>query len=159
MDGKLLQYEGRSVVRFERYLNHPIEKVWRAITSPNQIVNWLTAHAEFDLIVNGKITFRWENGDLVHGKFTMVNPPNGLEYTWIEKSTGESVVRWELHDDDKGCHLHLTHTFYESAEVADFLAGWHVHLDMIDMILHEKHVDFPSDRFKDLRKKYDSIMN
>lgn len=132
MEGKVLEFEGKRVVSFERYLNHPVEKVWRAITSPNRIVDWLTAHAQFDLIVEGKITFRWENGDLVHGKFTKINPPNELEYTWEEQSSGKSLVRWELRDDGEGCLLQLTHTFYESAVISDFLAGWHVHLDMLD---------------------------
>ncbi|MEC0232682.1 SRPBCC family protein [Paenibacillus alba] len=159
MDGRVLQYEGRHVVSFERYLNHPVEKVWRAITSPDRIVNWLTAHAQFDLIVDGQITFRWENGDLVHGKFTKVNPPYELEYTWQEKTSGKSLVRWELSDYDEGCLVHLTHTFYESAIVADFLAGWHVHLEMLDMTLQEKHVDFPWERVKEMHEKYASVIS
>ncbi|QJD82848.1 SRPBCC family protein [Cohnella herbarum] len=159
MDGKVLRHEGRRVVKFERNLNHPVEKVWTAITSPNRIVHWLTAEARFDLIMDGKISFQWDNGDVVHGVFTKVNPPNELEYTWEEKSSGQSLVRWELRDEGDGCHLRLTHTFYESAEVGDFLAGWHVHLDMLDVVLQEKHVDFPWGRVKEMREKYASIMN
>ncbi|MBH5316294.1 SRPBCC family protein [Paenibacillus sp. GSMTC-2017] len=159
MEGKFLQHDGRKVASFERYLDHSVEKVWGAITSPQQIVNWLNAQAEFDLIVDGKIIFRWENGDLVHGKFIKINPPSELEYTWEEKSSGRSLVRWELKDDDGKCHLHLTHTFFESAVIADFLAGWHVHLEMLDMTLQEKSIDFPGERFKEMREKYVSILN
>ncbi|MFC8683664.1 SRPBCC domain-containing protein [Brevibacillus porteri] len=92
MDGKILQMDGRCVVSFERYLNHPVEKVWRAITSPEQIAKWLTAQAELDLNVDGKLAFRWENGDVVHGYFTKVDSPYELEYTWLEQTSGDSIV-------------------------------------------------------------------
>jgi uncharacterized protein YndB with AHSA1/START domain len=146
------------VICFERYLNHPVKKVWKAITSPAQIARWLTAQAELELHVDGPLTFRWENGDLVHGKFTKVDPPHELEYTWLEQTSGHSVVRWRLESDGEGCRLHLTHTFYESAIVPDFLAGWHVHLDVLDEVLHKRLARFPWERVKEMREKYVSAM-
>ncbi|GKU78941.1 SRPBCC family protein [Paenibacillus sp. L3-i20] len=159
MDGKILQSEGKRVIYFERNLNHPVEKVWRTITSPDRIAHWLNAQAQFDLIDDGQITFRWDNGDLVDGKFTKISPPNELEYTWVEKDSGNSLVRWELQVKDEGCLLKLTHTFFESAVVINFLSGWHVHLDVLDLILQEKSADFPWEQFKEMRNKYASIID
>jgi uncharacterized protein YndB with AHSA1/START domain len=158
MDGKLLQIDGRRVISFERYLNHPVEKVWKGITSPAQIARWLTAQAELELKVDGQLTLRWDNGDLVHGKFSKVDPPYELEYTWLEQTSGHSVVRWWLKSEGEGCRLHLTHTFYESAVVLDFWAGWHVHLDVLDEVLHEKFSDFPWEHMKEMREKYAATM-
>lgn len=160
MDGKVLQMDGRRIVSFERYLRHPVEKVWRAITSPEQIAKWLTVQSELELSVDGQLVFRWENGDVVQGKFTKVDPPYELEYTWLEEALGYSVVRWRLKDEGVGCHLHLTHTFfYESAAVPDFLAGWHVHLEALDEVLNEQFTRFPWERVKEMRTTYASIMS
>jgi hypothetical protein len=42
-DGILLTVEGRSVLRFERALDHPPEKVWRAISDPAELEHWFPA--------------------------------------------------------------------------------------------------------------------
>ncbi|WP_248924790.1 SRPBCC family protein [Paenibacillus hamazuiensis] len=158
MDGKISHIDGRHVVSFERHLKHPVEKVWRALTTPEQIAKWLTAQSEMDLNVDGQLAFRWENGDLVQGKFTKVDPPYELEYTWLEQTSGYSVVRWRLKDDGEGCLLYLTHTFFESAVVPDFLAGWHVHLEVLDVVLNDQFTVFPWERVKEWREKYASFM-
>ena len=156
MDGMLKEFNGGRIVSFERYLNHPVEKVWQAITRPDRIADWLTAHAEFELNVGGKIMFRWENGDTVIGEFLQINPPYELAFTWKEQVSGNSVVRWELREEDEGCRVHLTHTFYEAAMISGFLAGWHVHLDVLDLILQDRRIDFPWERVKELRNQYES---
>lgn len=157
MDGKVVQINGCRVVSFERYLKHPVEKVWSAITSPEQIAKWLTVQSEMELVVDGQLAFRWESGDLVTGKFTKIAPPYELEYTWLEQSSGYSMVCWKLKDDGEGCLLHLTHTFYETAAVPNFLAGWHVHLDVLGLVLDKQFTHFPWERVKEVREKYTSM--
>lgn len=109
--------------------------------------------------MDGKLAFRWENGDLVHGHFTKVDSPYELEYTWLEQTSGDSIVRWSLKEDGDGCLLHLTHTFYGPAIVPDFLVGWHVHLDVLDIVLHEQFRHFPWERMKEIREKYASTLS
>jgi len=158
VEGKVLQMAGHRIVSFERYLKHPVEKVWRAISSPEQMAKWLTVNSEMELKVGGQLAFMWENGDLVEGKFTKIDPPYELEYTWLEQTSGYSLVRWSLKNEVGGCRLHMSHTFYESAVVPDFLAGWHVHLDVLDVVLNEQFTRFPWERVKEMREKYASIM-
>ncbi|GAB6930634.1 hypothetical protein JCM10914A_46170 [Paenibacillus sp. JCM 10914] len=159
MEGKVLQMDGHRVVSFERYLKHPVEKVWRAITNPEHMAKWLTVQSEMELRVDGQLAFRWDNGDLVEGKITKIDPPHELEYTWLEEASGYSVVRWRLKDEGERCLLHLTHTFYEVAVVPDYLAGWHVHLEALDEVINDQFTRFPWERVKEMRSKYTSIMN
>jgi hypothetical protein len=39
-DGVLEKKEGKDVLRFERHLAHPIERVWAALTEPGELVGW-----------------------------------------------------------------------------------------------------------------------
>lgn len=154
MEGTVSRIQGGRVVRFERYLNHPVEKVWASITRPEKIVGWLTAQANLELVEGGSIELLWKNGEVVKGAFKQVNPPFELEYTWNEPAAGNSLLRWELQPEGSGCLLMLTHTFFESEQIPDFLAGWHVHLDLLAIVLQDRTVEFPRDRFNELRKKY-----
>jgi uncharacterized protein YndB with AHSA1/START domain len=108
-----------------------------------------------ELIVDGQLSLRWENGDVVTGKFTKIAPPYELEYTWLEPSSSSSMVRWKLKEDGEGCLVHLTHTFYDTAAVVpDFLAGWHVHLDVLGVVLDNRFTHFPWERVKEVRENY-----
>ncbi|GAA0371695.1 hypothetical protein [Bacillus horti] len=48
----------------------------------------------------------------------------------------------------------LTHTFYKTDYIPNFLAGWHVHLDVLADVLEEKHEGFPWDKVKAMKKEY-----
>ncbi|MFD0587320.1 SRPBCC family protein [Paenibacillus sp. GCM10027627] len=156
MEGKVVQIDGHRVVRFERYFRHPAEKVWEAITNSQQLAKWLTVRTEMELKVDGKLTFSWENGDRVNGTFSKIVPPSELEYTWLEPDSGHSVVRWKLESEGEGCRLHLTHTFYDSAVVKNYLAGWHVHLDVLDEVLSDRFDQFPWGKVKEMLVHYTS---
>jgi uncharacterized protein YndB with AHSA1/START domain len=43
MEGTVQQVDGRYVLRFERRLNHPVEKVWAALTESDRLAEWLAA--------------------------------------------------------------------------------------------------------------------
>ena len=56
--------DGRYVLRYERQLRHPPEKVWEALTEPEQIEAWW-ARAQLELAEGGHARFEWLNGDAV----------------------------------------------------------------------------------------------
>src|SRR5438552_3379635 len=61
MDGTLLRYGDDCVVRFERHLAHPVEKVWRAITEQDELRQWFPdGGLEIDLTLGGKVRFAAE---------------------------------------------------------------------------------------------------
>jgi uncharacterized protein YndB with AHSA1/START domain len=78
-DGVLEKIEGKDVLRFERHLAHPIERVWAALTDPGELVGWW-GEAEVDLIEGGRFTVRWLNTDehgnsiLMHATITRLDP-------------------------------------------------------------------------------------
>ena len=133
-DGILLTVEGRSVLRFERALGHPPEKVWRAISDPAELEHWFPARVEVDLVPGGRMRFVFPDrqGPTLEGEVTALDPPRLLEYTW-----GESVLRYELRPDGAGCVLVFTHTFDTPADAAKFAAGWHLCLDGLAARLHD----------------------
>jgi uncharacterized protein YndB with AHSA1/START domain len=57
LDGSLLRDEDGYVLRFERHLGHPVERVWWAITEPGELAQWFSGEAEIDLTVGGKAVF------------------------------------------------------------------------------------------------------
>jgi len=51
-------------VRFDRLLNHPVKKVWEALTIPRKIAQWLspnhkTTETEIDLRLGGKVRMQF----------------------------------------------------------------------------------------------------
>jgi uncharacterized protein YndB with AHSA1/START domain len=143
-EGTLETGDGRDVVRFERHLEHPIEKVWRALTEPDELIAWL-GEAELDLVEGGQIVLRWQNTDgqgnraILHGTITELDPPHVIEYD----SDIHGVLRWELRKAGDGCVL----TFSSRLSLPEdyrtkVLAGWHLHLDFLEEALSGGAVDW-----------------
>jgi uncharacterized protein YndB with AHSA1/START domain len=133
-DAILQDQEGRSMLRFERTLDHPPQRVWRALTDPADHRSWHPTPFEFEPAVGGKVTFL-AGGDveMPDGEVTEYDPPHRFAYTW-----DEDVLRWELSADGDGCVLVLTHTFDDHFKAARDAAGWHVCLDALAATLEGK---------------------
>ena len=137
MSETLTSENGRTVLRMERRLTHPPEKVWRALTDPSELAAWFPAAVELDLRLDGKISFTFEQGedDFVEdpdntGVIRAYDPPHLLEYTW-----GAEIQRWELASTDDGCLLTLTATYDDRPGSASFTSGWILCLDALDRAL------------------------
>ncbi len=151
MNGTLHTVDGRPVLRFERRLAHPAEKVWTALTEPAQLATWFPAQVEIDLTLGGKMRFVFANGEgpTLDGTVTELDPPHVLAYTW-----GDSLLRWELRPDGQGCRLVFTHTFDARDEAAKFAAGWHLCLDALGSLLDGEPVAGSRDRWAELNEGY-----
>jgi hypothetical protein len=57
MDGELVRDGESYVLRFERVLPHPIDRVWQAITEPAGLAAWFPHSVELELRVGGKVVF------------------------------------------------------------------------------------------------------
>jgi uncharacterized protein YndB with AHSA1/START domain len=119
----------------EKVYNAPVQKVWKAITDRDQMAQWYFDLKEFKPEVGFEFTFyggdekrQWEH----HCRVTEVIPNSKLAYTWRYPGyTGDSLVTWELFDQNGKTKLVLTHTGLHTfnAEEAgfkksDFVAGW-----------------------------------
>jgi uncharacterized protein YndB with AHSA1/START domain len=142
-DGTVETRDGRRVLHFERRLDHPVERVWAALTEPRELEGWL-AEADLDLAVGGRVELRWLNTDdegnraIATGTVTALEPPRLLEYD----TDIHGLMRWELQEEGDGCRL----TFYtapaDPAYTTMALAGWHIHLDHLVEALAGRPVDW-----------------
>jgi uncharacterized protein YndB with AHSA1/START domain len=90
--------ETRSVV-IEREIPHPPEKIWRALTEPHLIAEWLMKN-DFEPVANHKFNLRGDWGG-VDCQVLKIDPPRTLSYSWAANGL-ESVVTWSLTPTSKG---------------------------------------------------------
>jgi uncharacterized protein YndB with AHSA1/START domain len=136
--------DGRHVLRFERWLRHPIERVWSALTDPGELRGWL-AEAELELVEGGRVELRWLNSDehgnraVARGVVTSLEPLRLLELD----TDIHGLLRWELNEEEGGCRLTFTTV---TPAPPDFLskvaAGWHIHMDHLADLLEGHPVDW-----------------
>jgi uncharacterized protein YndB with AHSA1/START domain len=145
-DGTLERRDDHQVIRFERRLAHPVERVWSALTEPDEIAAWL-ALAEVELVEGGRVVLTWQNTDtegntaVARGTVSRLDPPRLLEFD----TDIHGVLRWELQPDGEGCAL----TFTAEVELPEeyeleVLAGWHIHLDHLEHVLDGGTIDWPN---------------
>lgn len=91
----------------EREYQHPPEKVWRALTQPHLIEEWLMTN-DFQPVVGHvfKLSGGWGSVDC---KVLTVEPHQSLSYTWGTLGLA-SVVTWTLTPTAKGTHLRMEQT-------------------------------------------------
>ena len=132
MNGSLHTADGRHVLRFERRLAHPVEKVWRAITEPDHLAHWFPATTQIDLRLGGTIRFVFPGGEIEasEGVITELDPPRVFAFTW----NGEPL-RMELRPDGDGCVLTFTHGFTDRPMAASFATGWETCLGALESAL------------------------
>jgi uncharacterized protein YndB with AHSA1/START domain len=158
-DGTVERIDGASRVRFQRRLAHPIERVWSALTDPQQLLGWLGA-AEIDLVEGGRFDLRWLNTDergepfTMHATITRLQPPHLLETS----GDAHGVLRWELQPDGAGTLLTFSSTLDFPEEYRTrVLAGWHYHLDALATALNGGSVDLvhlPNARWETIHAQY-----
>jgi uncharacterized protein YndB with AHSA1/START domain len=88
----------------ERELSHAPEKIWRALTQPHLIQEWLMK-SDFQPVADHRFSFRDDWGS-VDCKVLEIDPPKTLSYTW-EAMGLESIVTWTLTAIGKGTMLRM----------------------------------------------------
>jgi uncharacterized protein YndB with AHSA1/START domain len=143
-EGSVERDGDRRVLRFERRLEHPVERVWEAITEPDQMIGWWAA-AELDLRVGGRAVLRWQKSDAEGNQAVMEAEVTELEPPRLFELSGDphGVLRFELEPDGDACLLTFTAIVEAPDEVLPkALAGWHVHLDHLEGVLDGERVDW-----------------
>lgn len=88
----------------ERDMPHPPEKVWRALTQPHLIDEWLMK-TDFKPTVDHRFTLRADWGT-VDCQVTAIEPNKSLSYRWDALGI-ETVVTWTLTATSSGTHLRM----------------------------------------------------
>jgi len=122
--------ETRSVV-VEREMPHPPEKLWRALTQPHLIEEWLMKN-DFKPAVGHRFNLRGEWGGVMDCEVLEVEPNRTLSYTWNFRHEDAafnlmSVVTFTLTPSGTGTHLRMEQTGFRPDQKQAYggaHAGW-----------------------------------
>jgi len=98
------------VISFEFDLHHPPEKVWRALTDPVLLAEWLLPVVDLRLEPGAAFTFKtqaypgWDG--TVNCRFVEIEPQRKLSYTWTVPFL-DTVVTFTLTPTASGTRLSL----------------------------------------------------
>jgi len=100
------------------HIDAPIEQVWAALTDPAVVKGWMGDETvNIDLKVGG--IYKLFGGETL-GRFTLIEQPVCLEYTWRQSAWKEawanSLVRWELMPDGQGTQIQLVHSYFPNED-------------------------------------------
>ena len=116
-----------------RDLRHPPDKVWRALTDPEQLREWAPFDADASLGSAGRTVKLTTVGapalHVTETTITRADAPRSLEYNW-----GGNDMRWELEAVGGGTRLTLW-TSIDRRYIAMGAAGWHICFDVLDHLL------------------------
>lgn len=148
MNEALRTVDGRNMLRIERRLAHPPQKVWRALTEPEQLGQWYPARvAQMDLRVGGEILFDYGEGTILRAVITELDPPRRFAFS---ENAGAALSReddaqlsFTLEPDGDSTLLVFTHVFDDRAAAASYATGWQGCLDCMALVLNDQPVTWP----------------
>lgn len=120
----------RSVV-VERDIAHPPEKLWRALTQPHLIAEWLMNN-DFQPAVGHRFTLRGEWGGVLDCEVLALEPPHRLSYSWNHSHEDpafdlRSVVTFTLTPTAAGTRLRMEQSGFRPTQkqaLGGALQGW-----------------------------------
>lgn len=119
----------------EREFAHPPEKVWRALTRPELVAEWLMA-GDVAPTLGHRFAFGADWGH-VDCEVVEVEPERTLAYSWDGKGL-ESIVTWTLTPTAAGTHLRMEQTGFQPDQKLAYhgaKAGWPRFLGALDDLL------------------------
>jgi uncharacterized protein YndB with AHSA1/START domain len=126
--------ETRSVV-VVREMPYPPERIWRALTQPHLIEEWLMKN-DFKPAANHRFTLRGDWGS-VDCQVLTLEPNKTLVYTWGAMGL-ESIVTWTLTPTGAGTQLRMEQAgFTQDQEQAyrGATAGWQRFFASLEQVL------------------------
>lgn len=133
--------ETRSVI-VEREFAAPPEKLWRALTQPHLIAEWLMKN-DFQPVVGHGFNLRGDWGGVLDCEVLTVEPERSLAYSWNFKHDDPafnltSVVTFTLTPMNGGVHLRMEQAGFRPDQPQAYggaLHGWRQFLENLDQLL------------------------
>lgn len=129
-------------IEVDQYFPHPPSKLWRALTTPELMAQWLMPN-NFEPVVGHRFTFHSRpvaqtgfSGQIDCQILDLV-PQNRLRISWGDADDPDgatTIVTWTLQPEGKGTRLFLEHTGFDLDDPAQQLArtimngGWRSHV-------------------------------
>lgn len=137
--GEYIEFDGRPAVRFERTYPHPPERLWRAITDPDELGRWFPSHVVIELQPGGTVEFSGDpNAAPTTGKVLVADAPYRLVYTW-----GGDELHFELTPTPDGTTLVFVDVLEARDTAARTATGWTVCLAAFESALAGEPVEGP----------------
>jgi uncharacterized protein YndB with AHSA1/START domain len=119
----------------EREMPHPPERIWRALTRPHLIEEWLMK-ADFEPVVGHRFNFRADWG-AVDCQVLAVEPNRTLSYTWGDHDL-KTVVTWTLTPTKTGTCLRMEQSGFRADQPRYYQGargGWPRFLARLEQVL------------------------
>ena len=117
--GTYIEHNGRPAVRFERTYAHSVDRVWAAVSDPEELAHWFPSSVEISPRAGGVVTFSGDPyTDDAPGVVLAFDPPRRLSFTWTQD---------ELHLElasvaDGHCRLTLINVVEDRSAAARYAA-------------------------------------
>ena len=126
--------ETRSVV-VERDIAYPPEKIWRALTQPHLIAEWLMNN-DFQPALGHSFSLRADWGS-VDCQVQAIEPHKTLSYTWAAMGL-ESIVTWTLTPTGAGTRLRMEQSGFRADQQQAYQGakyGWQQIFAKLEQVL------------------------
>ena len=126
----------------EREIPYPPEKIWRALTQPHLIAEWLLRN-DFAPEIGHRFTFNTAWGGVMNCQVLAIEPNRSLSYTWDFDSDDaayalKSVVTFTLTPTPKGTQLRVQQTGFRPDQKQAYggaRAGWREFLEKLEGVV------------------------
>ena len=126
----------------EREIPHPPEKLWRALTQPHLIEEWLMKN-DFKPVVGHRFNLRGDWGGMLDCEVLAIELHRTLSYTWDHKHDDaaydlKSVVTFTLIPTSTGTRLRVEQSGFRPDQKQAYggaRAGWQQFLANLEQVL------------------------
>ena len=133
--------ETRSVV-VEREIAYPPEKLWRALTQPHLMEEWLMKN-DFAPVVGHRFNLRGDWGGVLDCEVLAIEPLRSLSYSWNHTHEDPafnltSVVTFTLTPTAAGTHLRMEQAGFRPNQRQAYggaMAGWRQFFENLEGVL------------------------
>jgi uncharacterized protein YndB with AHSA1/START domain len=111
-------------ISLEFDLHHAPEKVWRALTDPVLLADWLLPVVDLKLEPSAAFAFRtqpypgWDG--IVDCRFLEIEAQRKLSYTWVVGDMLDTIVTFTLKPTASGTRLSLVHSGFKPDQKKNF---------------------------------------
>jgi uncharacterized protein YndB with AHSA1/START domain len=126
----------------EREVPHPAEKLWRALTQPHLIEEWLMKN-DFKAQVGHHFKLRGDWGGTLDCEVLTLEPHRSLSYTWNFAHADaayalQSVVTFTLTPTNRGTHLRMEQAGFRREQKQAYggaKLGWQQFFGKLEQVL------------------------
>jgi uncharacterized protein YndB with AHSA1/START domain len=129
--GTLIDHDGRPAVRFRREIARSAERVWAAITNPDDLAHWFPSKVRMEPKAGGTIEFYGDPNlpeAVSTGTILVFDPPTALAFSWLASELHFTIEP----AGEGGCVLTLTDVLEARDAAARNAAGWTICLTDLD---------------------------